>query len=327
MPRLVLRLCLVGTAVIAYSAMEAGAWNSPAHAQPIPAPRQGEPPEFPGTAERGPAIEGRTTDRPEKERHGTGSAPASIPTPKSAKDTDPCAGDAACYQRRDLQAQQEMAISAYWMTMATWVQVAFAVIGTGVAIIGTILLLRSLRLSRQATEAAADAAEAAVDANKLNRQAFINEQRAWLDIDVDIVSDLEWMGLTGRITLAITLTNVGNSPEFNVILKMHQPHYADDTIERDFIESKWGSDALFPTRQAKYDRIVMTTDRITKPVEVVIKVTYYVALDTVRHHTTWQAAIGHVDMEQADMLIRPASGNIPREKLRSYNIGPRISAD
>ena len=53
-----------------------------------------------------------------------------------------------------------MAIAAFRLIMATWVQVGIAVIGTVVAIIGTIFLLRSLRYSRKQTKAETKAAEA-----------------------------------------------------------------------------------------------------------------------------------------------------------------------
>jgi hypothetical protein len=150
-----------------------------AQAQPIPAPREGKTPEFPSTAERSPAVERRASDRPEL-KNSQVDEPAMAPAQERQPNADPCAGDPACYQRQDLQAQEDMAIAAFWMTVATWVQVGIAVIGTVVALVGTILLLRSLRYSRMATEAATSAAAASVDANTLNRQVFVAEQRAWL---------------------------------------------------------------------------------------------------------------------------------------------------
>jgi hypothetical protein len=172
-----------------------------AQAQPIPAPREGQTPEFRGGSERGPAIERRAPEQSE-----TGGEPTEQgATPEDAQgDTDPCAGDAACYQRRDLQAQEDMAEAAFWMTLATWVQVVVAVVGTIIAI----LLLRSLRYSPEA--------------NALNRNALIAANRAWIKVTrIRITSPLSWSknesGLDiARISIEFSVQNIGESPAFQI---------------------------------------------------------------------------------------------------------------
>jgi hypothetical protein len=180
---------------------------SSAQAQPIPAPRDGEPPELPGTAERGPAVEGGAPDRAEREERPTARPAEPLVTPESQGDADPCAGDAACYQRRDLQAQQDMADAAFWMTVATWVQV-------GVAVVGTIVVLIALYYSREAIRAA-------TKGNELTRGNLIAQERAWIKIEsIKIVSPLEWNGTdiaaTGNITVEIFIRNIGKTPAFRV---------------------------------------------------------------------------------------------------------------
>jgi hypothetical protein len=164
-----------------------------AQAQPIPAPREGQTPKFPGSAERGPAVERRAPPGTQAEEQQARRPAKPAVGPESQNDADPCTGDPACYQRRDLQAQQDMAIAAYWMTMATWVQVGIAVIGTIVAIAGTILLLRSLKYARDATTAAANAATAAAEANRLSTATLIVDQRPWVFVEkCEPATNLHW---------------------------------------------------------------------------------------------------------------------------------------
>ena len=108
-----------------------------------------------------------------------------------------------------------MAIAAFRLIMATWVQVGIAVIGTMVAIVGTIFLLRSLRYSREQTKAATKAAEAAIEANKLNQRILIADQRAWLaPKSIQIISSLTWNReqREGRISLLFQFRNTGRTP-------------------------------------------------------------------------------------------------------------------
>lgn len=117
---------------------------------------------------------------------------------------DPCAGDPSCYQRRDLEAQESMADAALGMTKATWVQV-------WVTIIGTVLVLFSLKFSR--------------DAVRLSREAIVSNERAWLKIEEPrIVSPLTWKqeedgsDQIGSIGIDVCVRNIGKTPALNALV-------------------------------------------------------------------------------------------------------------
>jgi hypothetical protein len=176
------------------------------YAQPMAAPRNGEPPELQGGAERSPPVERGAPDRAEREERPTARPAEPLVTPESQGDADPCAGDAACYQRRDLQAQEDMAKAAFWMTVATWVQV-------WVAVVGTILLLLALHYSREATKAATNTAKAAIKSNKINRDFMIADQRAWLSVKTAFASDLRWdEANNGSLDIEFEIHNYGKTP-------------------------------------------------------------------------------------------------------------------
>jgi hypothetical protein len=119
----------------------------------------------------------------------------------------------------DLKAQQDMAFWAEAMSWASFSTVALT-------FVSILLIWRTFIHTRRAAEAASagtDAAiaaakeaqrtaDAAVEANKLNREAFIAEQRAWVALkEVQILSPLTWSGKRVTATFSIILRNTGRT--------------------------------------------------------------------------------------------------------------------
>ena len=161
-------------------------------------------PERPGVAVDAPTPE-TDAERPEQDAQAEPVQPA-LPAPTVERESEPPRSDersAAAEQREkdDLVAQQSMARAADDMLYLSKWQLGLAIIGV-IAIITTLLYT-------------AKTANAAIEANNLNREAFINDQRAWLDVDVEVISDLVWNpGPTGGgyFIIAISVTNCGKSP-------------------------------------------------------------------------------------------------------------------
>jgi hypothetical protein len=88
--------------------------------------------------------------------------------------------------------------------------------------IGAASVLAALIYTARGTRAATAAAEAAVEANRLNREAFIAEQRPWLKIEAGIGGPLHWNMNGGNLSFVFDIENIGSSPALttNVNIKL-----------------------------------------------------------------------------------------------------------
>jgi hypothetical protein len=106
----------------------------------------------------------------------------------------------------DLRAQQGM----FWAAAASVVLTAL-----GVWLIWKTLVYTraTVEEARKGTAAATQAAEAALEANKLNRDVFVAEQRAWVAIkNIKIASSLLWSDKQGNIAIQFAIENTGRTP-------------------------------------------------------------------------------------------------------------------
>jgi len=81
-----------------------------------------------------------------------------------------------------------------------------------VGIAGIIAAFRTLKIIRRQTKAAEKAAETAL----VNTEAFIHSQRPWVSIKTALASPLTYDDQGARITLQVTLENVGQMPAIGV---------------------------------------------------------------------------------------------------------------
>jgi len=149
--------------------------------------------------------------------------------------SDPNEAERIKREKDDLQAQQDMAWWAMLMFVAT--SVAVVVTGFGVWYVrSTLNETVKLRVEAQETTTAAfqaatasdkaasatlKAAEATFEANKQGREAFINQQRAWLTLDVeksDFESPFDWTDDEGRVDIDLVFRNFGATPAFKAAL-------------------------------------------------------------------------------------------------------------
>jgi hypothetical protein len=102
----------------------------------------------------------------------------------------------------DLQAQQNMAEWAKWVTIFTAAQV-------GIGLLGLIGLWRTVKLTNKATRAATSATRAAIDANKISQQSAERQLRAYVLVEKMQIKYFE----IGRVLMVeVTVTNSGQTP-------------------------------------------------------------------------------------------------------------------
>jgi hypothetical protein len=100
----------------------------------------------------------------------------------------------------------------------------YNVLSVFVAMMGVLLINRTLRLQGTATKASAGATRASMHANRHARRALVIEQRAWMALkDLVIATPLTWVGHEGKIEIISRIMNVGHTPalDVNMIVRMH----------------------------------------------------------------------------------------------------------
>jgi hypothetical protein len=121
----------------------------------------------------------------------------------------------------DLAAQQAMADATKEIVWYTKLQLALAVLGT-------LALLYSIKLNRRATNAA-------VTANENALKTFVGENRPWIRIDTEIVSDLTFGEAHADLAIDVKAVNVGHSPAILANFHIKELHLfsenADDVVE------------------------------------------------------------------------------------------------
>lgn len=112
----------------------------------------------------------------------------------------------------DLQAQQDMAEWAKWITIATGLQVF---VGLG----GLVGLMVTIYLSNRATKAATAATEAGIRAADAAEKAYLSDNRPWIKIAPVVVGPIDF--LRGEVDAQFQVDNVGKSPALNVRILVH----------------------------------------------------------------------------------------------------------
>jgi hypothetical protein len=112
----------------------------------------------------------------------------------------------------DLHAQWQAANAAMGQyrlaTLQTWIAGA----ATLIAGVGTLFLIWTFKETRRAAVAAARAAEASIEANRISRETYEADQRPWVSVEPEIVSDLSAADKTIGMKVRVTLKNHGKAP-------------------------------------------------------------------------------------------------------------------
>ncbi len=200
-----------------------------------------------GIAEPAPAIEAQSN---EKESDSTRSSERHT-WPKTLEDAErasqeKCSSEEECRSEQrdysDLRAQWKAADSAEDNVWWARFQTLIAGLATLVAGVGTYYLVGTFREAKRtadaavtsaneavraalaaeraneiAASAAKDAAIATAEANRINREAMVTAQRAWLDIaEIKAEGPLYWANNVGHVWIRILIKNIGDHPAFNV---------------------------------------------------------------------------------------------------------------
>ena len=110
------------------------------------------------------------------------------------------------HEKRDLAAQEAMAVWAFWMMVAAFASVI-------VTTIGTIFLYNQIILTREAVKDTGDATKAMLEANSIARDGNERQLRANLSFrDIEVVGFLKG----NRPQFKAVLWNAGQTPAYNV---------------------------------------------------------------------------------------------------------------
>lgn len=111
---------------------------------------------------------------------------------------------------------------AFWANTASFVS-------AGVALAAFWLLFLTLQATRDSADAARRAAKEASEQTRIAQAALLAANRAWLDMKVEIASDLTPEVDGEHITVRATLQNVGHSPALGafVTMEFHPNHLSE----------------------------------------------------------------------------------------------------
>lgn len=169
--------------------------------------------------------------------------------------------DAATEKERaedDLEAQQDMALWAFWVMI-------FALAQVGVAIAALVLLKRTLDATRQAVKDTGDATVAMREANDIALQANENTLRAWVFLDTINLSERE-DGEKKWWDFLLFVKNSGQSPAKNVTIKLAWQVTLTPGETIDHVVEKWpepnGSGVLAPGASTMGAAIELTWEQL-----------------------------------------------------------------
>jgi hypothetical protein len=147
-----------------------------------------------------------------------GEVDAAAEKARAAKSEQHEADDLAA-QQKAANAAADAAAAAYWQQVAAWASAGVAAIATLVALFGTVFLIKTFQETRRTADAAVrsvdiarQSTEAAAEANRINRQAYIDDQRPWIVFDARMDGPITY-GINGcTFSFEFTVRNVGRTP-------------------------------------------------------------------------------------------------------------------
>lgn len=243
-------------------------------------------------------------------------------------------------------------------SLAQWLMAIFGAAATGVSLYAVFLVRDTLSETRKAAGSASDAAQAAIESNRLNREMFVSEQRAWLVIEsAKVTSDLIWERERGRGAFSVQtiVRNAGKTPAFDVRvetrsdarMRRREDVYREVSLEvgRRYRSIQTGEPAVlgevvFPggmmiyksevtITQDDFDAICkahnVSNDYWTEPLAVFVTfcicVDYGLALTKERHRTGTILRLEVAPDEGGNVAIGPYYGNTKRNRLRLVRDG------
>jgi hypothetical protein len=255
---------------------------------------------------------------------------------------------------RDLRAQEEMADWAFWVMALTGATVA--VTFAGVLLVGFTLLetkrlrgeaekttraaMAAVTSSDRAADATINAANAAIEANRLNKSAFITDQRAWISLEnIAIGSPMVWENHEGKIALQFRYRNVGKTPAVQADLRAEivvdskrDPYgvFREFKLRMKDKEPFLGT-TLFPNQEHRQlVRMTIEVDQLAKffgevgidgwkeacPVMPVLvgAIQYRLSFDNDIHTTEFMYVIVK-KAERGTLCMAPLDGNVPADQL------------
>jgi hypothetical protein len=190
-------------------------------------------------------------------------------------------------------------------------------------------------------EATRQAAEAAIEANRINREAFVLDHRAWMLIEsLTIDSPFTWSEAGGRVKIRFKLKNSGRSPATRVKIRavihpdiFHNPMDRYKEIANDQLSfSSQRTDTLFPGEEIvrvgnlilpasdiqAWDESVQRDFGQTIPLHpiLIVCVTYELLIDKSKHQTGIIREFRRWRSDGQEGLIGPKFGDIPEQELR-----------
>jgi hypothetical protein len=148
-----------------------------------------------------------------------------IPSREAAEERERCREAAEDYrlQANDLIQQTRSADAAQSVVALTYEQSRIALAGL---ILGLLTLAaagaaafyarRAAIETERGADAAADAVKASTEGNRLNREAFIADQRPWLSVEATAAGPIVWKGNAVEMKFLFVIENVGRTPALNV---------------------------------------------------------------------------------------------------------------
>ncbi len=181
-----------------------------------------KPEHGPPIAERGQAVEGHPDRRAgddEKPRPKAG-WPPSIEAGEEASHTE-CGTPEECRSEQrdysDLRAQWKAADAAEGQHHLAWWQTWIALTATAIAGLGTFYVVWSFKETRRSADAANAAADAAIVANRMARESYRTQVRAWMvyqggEINFNAMKD----GTINFVAVSLVWKNNGQTPAISV---------------------------------------------------------------------------------------------------------------
>ena len=237
----------------------------------------------------------------------------------------------------DLRAQWQAAEAAKGQETFARYQTYIAAGATILAGIGTIFLIWTFRETKRAADAAAQA-------NRVSFRAYLDDQRPWLTLKVEIAGDLVWIAKGLALPLRFVLENIGRTPALDV-----QPHVEaraylrlpnlseaqlviDDRARR---ETRRDGFTVFPdqTRERQVAALVPLSsiafignpygrtdnlDEVQFRIVVIGCVSYRPRVSGVIYRTGFIYAAHETGDDKSLGLFRRGAGDIPKEQLQLH---------
>ncbi len=226
---------------------------------------------------------------------------------------------------------------AFWMVILSGV-------GVGVTALGVFYVALTLQEARATTRAALRAADEAGKTNDITKRAFVSDQRPWVNVSVEIVSDVTFDEAGMRFKARMTIINAGKSPATSVfivpVVDFEEPerfkdlttkmmaHWTDAHNLRLLDNLTWGSrigDAIFPNEpsirtqsmEMKRGKFAAFSAPGSKIMPAILIACTYGPKEGEGYYVT--AKIFHIngvgDPRKVNPIVIPENGTIPQKEI------------